>query len=256
MEPETFGPFLKQARSSRGMTQAQLAGRLHVSTAAVSKWERSKCLPDVAKLEEMAQALDLSVLEVMKCQVSEDPLPAQELREVYTQTLKTARTQSRNKGRKAAMIVCCAALLLAAFHYFPVYRIALVWKPSCFDTGEVSQLAYIGSREDRRTAQEILFQAEQAFSDLSSAGQAAAEQYGLLGRYSITYPGVVEQRHRLKLWSAHFGAADGCMWVCYSQEGRDAEGGVVTGSWNIPSLWYLKKGDDGEWKVAGIKEHP
>lgn len=38
----TFGPFLKEARLERGMTQEQAAQRLHVSSAAVSKWERGK----------------------------------------------------------------------------------------------------------------------------------------------------------------------------------------------------------------------
>lgn len=40
MDPETFGPSLKEARLRSEMTQEQLAQRLHVSSAAVSKWER------------------------------------------------------------------------------------------------------------------------------------------------------------------------------------------------------------------------
>ena len=44
MDPATFGPFLKEARSRCEMTQTQLAERLHVSTAAVSKWERGVSL--------------------------------------------------------------------------------------------------------------------------------------------------------------------------------------------------------------------
>lgn len=71
----TLGPFLKEARLERGMTQEQLAQRLHVSSAAVSKWVRGKSLPDIAKVEELADALDLSVLELMRCQRQEQPLP-------------------------------------------------------------------------------------------------------------------------------------------------------------------------------------
>lgn len=68
MDPATFGPFLKEARSRCEMTQTQLAEQLHVSTAAVSKWERGKSLPDIAKVEALANALDLSVLELMRGQ--------------------------------------------------------------------------------------------------------------------------------------------------------------------------------------------
>lgn len=41
MVPEEFGPFLTELRKSENMTQTQLAKKLNVSTAAVSKWERS-----------------------------------------------------------------------------------------------------------------------------------------------------------------------------------------------------------------------
>lgn len=52
MRPEEFGPFLAEQRKKRALTQTELAEKLHISTAAVSKWERGKCLPEVAKLEE------------------------------------------------------------------------------------------------------------------------------------------------------------------------------------------------------------
>ncbi|MGM9607292.1 MAG: helix-turn-helix domain-containing protein [Oscillospiraceae bacterium] len=120
MEPKTFGPFLREARKRRDMTQSQLAEKLHVSTAAVSKWEREKCLPDIAKLDELAQALDLSVLEIIKCEMQERELPKQELTEVYVETLSAAHKQnSREKKRIVFSMVCVfAVLLLAAL--FPV----------------------------------------------------------------------------------------------------------------------------------------
>lgn len=257
MEPEAFGPFLKEARKQCELTQAQLAERLHVSTAAVSKWERGKCLPDIAKIEEIADALQLSVLEVMKCEIRQEPLPRQELTQVYEETLKTASQQSNREIRRGILIAVCVAALCLTFHYFPVYHIVQVWAPSCFDTGEVSKLAYIGSREDRRTAQLILAQAEEAFSDLSLTREEAKEKYGLLSRYvTPSDRGVVEESHSLKLWSAHFEGTIGYMWVWYTQEGKDADGKAVTGSWNIPALWRLNQMPNGEWKIVGIKEHP
>lgn len=39
MEPGKFGPFLRDLRTRRGLTQEQVAEALHVSGAAVSKWE-------------------------------------------------------------------------------------------------------------------------------------------------------------------------------------------------------------------------
>lgn len=67
MEPGKFGPFLRALRTRRGLTQEQLARRLHVSGAAVSKWETGKCLPDLTKLEALAEVLDVGILELMRC---------------------------------------------------------------------------------------------------------------------------------------------------------------------------------------------
>mgnify|MGYP002801308832 CR=1 FL=1 len=39
MEPGKFGPFLRDLRTRRGLTQEQVAEALHVSGAAVSKWK-------------------------------------------------------------------------------------------------------------------------------------------------------------------------------------------------------------------------
>ena len=99
VNPATFGPFLKESRLQSGMTQEQLARQLQVTSAAVSKWERGKSLPDIAKLEDLANALNLSVLELMRCQREEQPLTRQDLAEVYTQTLGAAKRQDRRTHR-------------------------------------------------------------------------------------------------------------------------------------------------------------
>lgn len=99
--------------------------------------------------------------------------------------------------------------------------------------------------------------AEQAFSDLDTPYDELEEKYGLLSRYATASErGAVDEEHSLELWSAHFEGLYGCIWVCYTQEVYDENGEVFTGSWNIPSLWYLEKTESGEWNITYIKEHP
>ncbi len=228
MEPAAFGLFLKEMRTERRMTQAQLAQCLHVLVAAVSKWERGKCLPDIAKLEALARALDLTVLEVIECRRQENAGAGQEQAAVYTETLKLARRQERRRLRQIAVTAACVAAALVCLHFFPVYRMAYVWPSGYYRTDEVSLLAYIGSREERAIARQVLAQVKAENPDF---------------RF-------------LELWSARFGETDGFIWVYYSRENRDEEGRLRSGSWNVPALWYMRRSDDGAWWVHAVREQP
>ncbi|MBR3797108.1 MAG: helix-turn-helix domain-containing protein [Clostridia bacterium] len=59
------GAMIRELREKRGLTQAELAARLHVSDKAVSKWENGKGYPDVSLLEPIAQAFGISISELV-----------------------------------------------------------------------------------------------------------------------------------------------------------------------------------------------
>ena len=59
------GTAIRQLRESRGLTQAELAEKIGVSSKTVSKWETAKGLPDISLLQPLAQALGVSVIELM-----------------------------------------------------------------------------------------------------------------------------------------------------------------------------------------------
>ena len=56
---------IKQLREKRNLTQAELADRIGVSSKTISKWETAKGLPDISLLQPLAQALNISVIELM-----------------------------------------------------------------------------------------------------------------------------------------------------------------------------------------------
>ena len=62
------GATIKQIRESRHMTQAELAEKIGVSSKTISKWETAKGLPDVSLLQPLAQALGISLIELMNGQ--------------------------------------------------------------------------------------------------------------------------------------------------------------------------------------------
>ena len=65
MNTYVTGSTIKQLRESRDLTQAELAEKLGVSSKTVSKWETAKGLPDISSLQPLAQALGISVIELM-----------------------------------------------------------------------------------------------------------------------------------------------------------------------------------------------
>ena len=59
------GSTIKELREGRNMTQTELAEHIGVSNKTVSKWETGKGLPDITLLQPLAQALGISVIELI-----------------------------------------------------------------------------------------------------------------------------------------------------------------------------------------------
>ena len=68
MNTYVTGATIRQLRESRNLTQAELAERIGVSSKTISKWETAKGLPDITLLQPLAQALGISVIELMNGQ--------------------------------------------------------------------------------------------------------------------------------------------------------------------------------------------
>ena len=56
---------IRRLREGKKLTQGALAEKIGVSCKAVSKWETGRGLPDISLLERLAQALGVSVMELM-----------------------------------------------------------------------------------------------------------------------------------------------------------------------------------------------
>lgn len=65
MNTYVTGPAIRELREKRNLTQAELGEKIGVSSKTISKWETAKGLPDVSLLQPLAQALGISVIELM-----------------------------------------------------------------------------------------------------------------------------------------------------------------------------------------------
>lgn len=66
------GETIKRLREKKKLTQKELAEKLMVSDKTVSKWETNKGLPDLCILSELANALSVSVPELLTGDVAEN----------------------------------------------------------------------------------------------------------------------------------------------------------------------------------------
>lgn len=66
MDAKTIGQMIRTRREAKGMTQSQLAAALSVSDKAVSRWETGRGFPDFTLLSPIAEALGISISELMQ----------------------------------------------------------------------------------------------------------------------------------------------------------------------------------------------
>ena len=78
MDAQKLGSFIATQRKELGLTQSDLAEKLHVTDKAISRWERGVGLPDINTIEPLATALNVSVLEVMKAELVVDAISEQD----------------------------------------------------------------------------------------------------------------------------------------------------------------------------------
>ena len=84
MNTYVTGATIKQLREHQNMTQAELAETIGVSSKTISKWETAKGLPDITLLQPLAQALGISIIELMNGQpISNQNLSANMLRSKF-----------------------------------------------------------------------------------------------------------------------------------------------------------------------------
>lgn len=64
MDQYVTGAMIKRLREGKKMTQQQLAEKLNVTGKAVSKWETNHGYPDISLVEQLADALGVSIIEL------------------------------------------------------------------------------------------------------------------------------------------------------------------------------------------------
>lgn len=128
MNKETFGAFVAAARKEQGMTQQNLADRLHVTDKAVSKWERGLNFPDLKTLEPLAAALDTTVIALLEL---EEATPRETVAAISALSVREKQKLLRELRVRAVLKIIVETILLAA----------LIWASAIFEDHGIYGLA-------------------------------------------------------------------------------------------------------------------
>lgn len=117
MTKEQLGAFIAENRRDRGLTQRDLAERLHITDKAVSKWERGLSYPDVTLLEPLAEVFGLGVEELVACRRAEEKQeegqPVKNLLEISRENRQSDRRKMMARTVLSALVMVGLALLVA-----------------------------------------------------------------------------------------------------------------------------------------------
>lgn len=123
MDPKEFGTFIQVRRKELGMNQSQLAEKLHVTDKAVSRWERGVGFPSIELLQPLADALEITIAELMQSKLLEEDLPKEEAAQLVTQTVETIRQQEALTWKRRLILYGGYALFLLI--YFFLYQLGM-----------------------------------------------------------------------------------------------------------------------------------
>lgn len=94
-----FQENLKALRRKKGMSQEELAARLHVVRQTISKWEKGLSVPDSALLIRLAEVFDVPVSELLG-----ERIEAEEQPNALAEQLSRINEQLAIRNRRAARI--------------------------------------------------------------------------------------------------------------------------------------------------------
>lgn len=134
-----LGENIRNLRTARGMTQSDLADRLHVVRQTVSKWEKGLSVPDADLLSRLAEALDTTVSTLLGETLPPADTPTVAELAARLEELNTAlarRAETRRKGwRIAFLMLLVFSLLSLGFSIWLSLPPALLWSSIGHDVG-------------------------------------------------------------------------------------------------------------------------
>lgn len=112
IDKKEFGTFVSELRKEKGLKQKELAAKLLISDKAVSKWETGLSMPDITLLVPLADALDVTVTELLECRrMTAETMTAVQTEALVKKTISMSEAEiaasAKSRRRWGTAYACC-----------------------------------------------------------------------------------------------------------------------------------------------------
>lgn len=135
------GNLIKELRKAKGMTQKDLADKLHITDRAVSKWERGLCAPDISLLEPLSEILEVKITDLISGELSID-----EEKTVETKVLEAINYSEKELKKKTSVLRRRVVMVSAVVVVMLLLWIVNLWSPIIFQRG--NPIPYLAAAMD------------------------------------------------------------------------------------------------------------
>ena len=110
------GKMIAELRKKQGLTQQQLADKLDLSNKTISKWESGNGSPDISNLLVLAEALEISVDELLKGEINTSE-PYADSESVKDYLSRKELSAEQKKERVIIVLAACVGAVLGILAY-------------------------------------------------------------------------------------------------------------------------------------------
>ncbi len=109
MDAIKIGQLILKLRKEKGMTQKELADRMHLSDRTISKWERGQGYPDISLLPELSSLLCVNIEDILDGDLAANDFVGGNMKKSNYQVCPTCHNIVLSTGN--ASISCCGRKL-------------------------------------------------------------------------------------------------------------------------------------------------
>ena len=144
MNQEKFASFITQRRKQLNLTQKDIAEKLHVSISAVSKYERGLSYPDITLLEPLSQILEVTIVDLLKGEISHNDLRILEASELFSELISKQRLKEYRRKILLSDILYIILLFITAVTIILLFVNGIIPLSKLFEVITAAALIFLG----------------------------------------------------------------------------------------------------------------